>query len=155
MSHLSNDSSLLESVLSLPRLWRHNFYNSLAGRFTQKFFLFLKLYFYFLTSLFHYFWCHAVDQINFFLNRSYLYRRPQLICGVVCAFCCCTTLKLPCVMTFATKQKSRLQAKCSRVLYTLVHAKSARILLANCFYACLRKDRPPWGYCLLQRKLLL
>ena len=31
MSHLENDSNLLETVLSLPRLWRQNFYDSKAG----------------------------------------------------------------------------------------------------------------------------
>ncbi|XP_063692938.1 uncharacterized protein LOC134824887 isoform X1 [Bolinopsis microptera] len=31
MSHICNDGSLFETCLSLPRLWRHNFYNSTAG----------------------------------------------------------------------------------------------------------------------------
>ena len=31
MNHIYNDSSLLETTLSLPRLWRHNFYNGVAG----------------------------------------------------------------------------------------------------------------------------
>jgi len=31
MSHISNDGTLFETCLSLPRLWRHNFYNSTAG----------------------------------------------------------------------------------------------------------------------------
>ena len=31
ISHISNDGTLFETYLSLPRLWRHNFYNSLAG----------------------------------------------------------------------------------------------------------------------------
>eukprot|EP00116_Pleurobrachia_bachei_P005566 sb/3465828/ len=31
MSHISNDGSLLETTMSLPRLWRHNFFNRQAG----------------------------------------------------------------------------------------------------------------------------
>ena len=32
MSHIVSDGNLFETVLSLSRLWRHNFYNVKAGK---------------------------------------------------------------------------------------------------------------------------